>query len=510
MNRVLLSLVMASAMTVATPGMALNFLVDSAADRIDSNPGDGFCRTALGECTLRAAVMEANATSGAHRISLPAGIYELTLPGADEDYALSGDLDSYGNITIIGDGAESTIIKSVIADRVLHQRIGQLSLQSLSIRDGQAISFGGGVFTESGALRLTNITISNNVVRGTSNLHGGGLTIGTGATVLLDGEIKVSNNLLTRTGDNLSFGGGIANYGRLNSTPNTLLVITDNVATDGGGIFNRSSFLHLNNAWIYQNTATRGGGIHFSRGSEADQVQVINSNIFYNYPQAFSFAYGGGIYVNVAARERVVIHSSTIAFHSFGDDPIGAGNWTSGGGVYNNGGHVIIERSTISSNSAIQDGGGIFQSDALAPGAGTPRLTVTASTITNNVAADGGGIQYNSPTTLGHTVLAGNFPNCDGYPGVRVVSLGYNFTDVGCLNSIDRLSTDIITSIDPLLEPLGFYGGASLTHLPSPGSLLIDKIPSGSFCTITSTDQRGISRPQGVACDIGSVEREQP
>lgn len=53
-------------------------------------------------------------------------------------------------------------------------------------------------------------------------------------------------------------------------------------------------------------------------------------------------------------------------------------------------------------------------------------------------------------------------------------------------------------------------GGNTATDLPAAGSPAVDAIPPGS-CTDLSgnpvtTDQRGIARPQGSACDIGSVE----
>jgi hypothetical protein len=56
---------------------------------------------------------------------------------------------------------------------------------------------------------------------------------------------------------------------------------------------------------------------------------------------------------------------------------------------------------------------------------------------------------------------------------------------------------------DPKLGPLADNGGPTLTHLPLPGSPLID----GGQCIVgLTTDQRGVARPQGGACDVGAVE----
>ncbi len=44
------------------------FIVDSSGDQSDVNPGDGQCQTAVGNCTLRAAIQESNALPGADTI----------------------------------------------------------------------------------------------------------------------------------------------------------------------------------------------------------------------------------------------------------------------------------------------------------------------------------------------------------------------------------------------------------------------------------------------------------
>ena len=67
--------------------------VDSETDAVDSAIGDGNCATLAGECTLRAAVQEANALSGSDTIVLPAGEYVIAIgiQGESEDLAASGD-----------------------------------------------------------------------------------------------------------------------------------------------------------------------------------------------------------------------------------------------------------------------------------------------------------------------------------------------------------------------------------------------------------------------------------
>ena len=94
----------ATVSVIVVPGNG--FLVNSTADRVDSNIGDGTCSTGLlvgsdPECTLRAAVQESNASATVDDVYLPAGTYTLTITGS-EDAAIAGDLDITDTLTITG------------------------------------------------------------------------------------------------------------------------------------------------------------------------------------------------------------------------------------------------------------------------------------------------------------------------------------------------------------------------------------------------------------------------
>jgi len=95
-------------------------------DHVDNNPGDGVCDIpAGGFCTLRAAIMEANALPGVDVIVLPGNsTIKLSLSGADENSAATGDLDITDAVSI-GAFTESksdfpTIDANGIDDRVFH------------------------------------------------------------------------------------------------------------------------------------------------------------------------------------------------------------------------------------------------------------------------------------------------------------------------------------------------------------------------------------------------------
>src|SRR5260221_9864612 len=78
---------------LAAPAIA-TFNVNSTLDEVDDVPGDGACHSVHDHCTLRAAVMEANFSTGAGAIIIvPSGIYTLTIPAGIGDGASTGDLN---------------------------------------------------------------------------------------------------------------------------------------------------------------------------------------------------------------------------------------------------------------------------------------------------------------------------------------------------------------------------------------------------------------------------------
>lgn len=94
------AVVVLAAATACIPPPALALLtVTTANDGTDADPGDGVCEMTVGagDCSLRAAVGEANALGGA-QISLPTGDYELTVADADGDI----DLDVTAPIELTG------------------------------------------------------------------------------------------------------------------------------------------------------------------------------------------------------------------------------------------------------------------------------------------------------------------------------------------------------------------------------------------------------------------------
>ncbi|MEU9055030.1 choice-of-anchor Q domain-containing protein [Streptomyces sp. NPDC048384] len=389
------------ATSAVAPGAAgpTEFTVDTTSDAVDADPSDGRCRTASGTCSLRAAVMAANARPGS-TITLPPGRYRLTIPPdprliiGDHPDPTTGDLNVDASTTIQGTGARSTVIDANRLDRVFRLRADT---------------------------RMSDVTIT--------------------------GGRAVQRELpFTDTG-----GGGIANGRHLTLRR---VAVTGNSAGYGGGIFNvPDSHLDLMESTVSGNAAGEAGGIRFD-----DSGTMTNSTI---------------------ADNRVT---------DPGDRPGSLGGY--GGGIDIRGlGTVRILNSTITRNSSTDGGGGINIAPAYLDSLPAPipdivdlplgRLTLRNSVVAGNTvdgAADDCEKAFATITSLGH--------NIDGDGSCRLTAAGD------------------LPSRDPLVGGLADNGGPTDTVALLPGSLALD---AADGCP--ATDQRGIARPQGAACDIGAYER---
>src|SRR5215203_267474 len=147
---------------------------------------------------------------------------------------------------------------------------------------------------------------------------------------------------------------------------------------------------------------------------------------------------------------------------------------------------LTLNNLTVANGRADNAGGGILN-------LGT--LEVNNSTISGNSANNNaGGIGNGSTATLNNTIVANNEGgNCAGLP----------VTDDGGNLEWPGNDCGFALSADPLLGPLADNGGPTQTHALQPDSPAID---AAVECPPPATDQRGVSRPQGAACDIGAFE----
>jgi uncharacterized repeat protein (TIGR01451 family)/CSLREA domain-containing protein len=389
---------------------------------------------------------------------------------------------------------------------------------------------GGGVGVDGKAF------ITHTVVQSNTATQGGGMGIGEGGVVVAR-WVTVTHNVARHHG--VADGGGVTGAGDVEMRDSLIAhnVVTAPNYAAGGGVSRYGGVLRLVNVEIRQNeaqaqfTATGGGGAFGGGQAHLTQTQVL-SNVARS---ASSGAFNGGL--NNLATLRVV--TSAIAHNR------AVGNSSSGSGGLGNTGSAEVIDSLIANNRVTQpdgnptgSGGGIVNGDS-----GT--LTVRRSSIVGNQANNAAAINtYNTPNThilnstisgndsggglsvvltntayLTHTTIASNTGGGLGHPGVNVnaygVLIAYNSYDCttwggGVLNAAFSLSSGggcpsgFIANADPLLEPLALNSGATPNHALKPGSPALEGVAS---CGATE-DQRGVSRPQGQACDIGAFELE--
>jgi CSLREA domain-containing protein len=250
----------------------LDLLVDTAGDGDDALPGDGVCDAdgppvAEGDCTLRAAISEANTWPTDDVITIEAGQDPvLAVPGVLEDGNATGDLDILGPLVIDGSGGT---VDADSLERVFEIHGGDVELRSLVVTGGAAVG----------------------VVPG-EPAYGGGLSLRGGA-LALEG-----------------------------------VVVTANQAASGGGIANPYlGRLDLDQVTVSANTATfSGGGIYAYAETTVVDSTISGNTVDYEDPCGSVGGLGGGLSVNAA----VTVESSTISANTTSCGGGAIANWLDG------------------------------------------------------------------------------------------------------------------------------------------------------------------------------------
>ena len=237
--------------------------------RFDDPPPNG---CAGGDCSLREAIIDANASGGYDKISLPAGKYTLTIAGAGEDAAATGDLDITDDAAIIGDSAATTIVDGGALDTVFHVSAGTTAtIAAVTITNGSGAGVAGGIWSQ-GTLLLSHVAVTGNQASGFS----GGILNSTGGTMIILSS-TISNN--TAAGS----GGGIRNGGTGSLLTITNSTISGNVADGGGGGIlqdGAGSTLELSNVTIIDNTANADEiGSEIGGGMAACCTKILRNTI---------------------------------------------------------------------------------------------------------------------------------------------------------------------------------------------------------------------------------------
>jgi CSLREA domain-containing protein len=479
-----------------TPGTAaaVSFVVNSALDATDVNPGDGICLTAGGVCTLRAAVQEANNLAGPDDVFIAgSGTITLTIAGAGENAAATGDLDVTDDLAVNGSGQAETIVDADGLDRVFHV-LGSASLEivDMTLRGGVA-SGGGAIECEEGSLTVDSVILEKNE----ASAGGGGAINGQAAC----DEIETSRTTMRK--NEAGFGGAIASTSVSGAVRSEEDLFEKNKSVGGGGgaIFTSSTtFMEIYESRFSKNSSGLGGAIQalghldiyrstFDKNKSSGHAGAIFCQDECNISES-SFtknkATGAGGAIAQWGLEPMFLNSSWIMGNSASTD---------GGGVYVGGQTNLITSVTLMKNKATGSGGGLYLH-------GTN--TVINVTLSGNKSSNGGAVHVGSgTTTVTNTII-------DGTCGTPITSGGTNIeTGNTCgLNGVgDQANTDPLLS-GVVLSP---FNNAGLGVLPLlMGSPAIDAGVNAG-CTGTN-DGRGLFRPRdgdgdGIAeCDIGAYE----
>jgi uncharacterized repeat protein (TIGR01451 family) len=336
--------------------------------------GNGDTVAVDGICTLREAILNANANNqsgstdcvagaGADTISFNLGVSTtITLSGSQLP-AITGPLAIDGgspvSLTLNANNASGVFVISPGA---------QVTLTGMTVENGNAAN---GAIQNGGALHLNNTAVFNNVSQ---------------------------------------VGGGIYNIGMLRVMNSS--IISNTGVNGGGGIYNFSGSVELVNSSVLSNTTTSasldGGGGIFSRGSSVStaSVSITGSTIASNT----AALRGGGIFNDIAS--ELVIRNSTISGNSA----------VEGGGVYNSGmmAGMDVGYATIANNTASAGTGGV----QLQAGSTSSLIGSIIAGNTGTTASDCSGADINS---LGYNLI-GSTTGCS-----ITGTTGTNVTDVAAL-----------------------------------------------------------------------------
>jgi hypothetical protein len=456
--------------TLANETVVLNSLVPAPGAANVSSFGGGVNDNA-GLATVADSTISYNTAKGDETVSggglaIRSGLVDITGTEFTHDAATVTN-GTFGLSQAGGGGVSTLAVGSVALDSSTITNNTTSAETSDSTTTGQTVGAGGGgLLVLAGTSTINATKIEGNIV-GMGNDTSEGYGAGVFALNPAVGGLIIQHSLVEGNVAESGFGGGI-----LSVNTGSTSVLDDNIIGNGttssavipgvgGGLFGFGA-VSIRNTNIEQNHATAmGGGLVESNGGILTGDTVSNN---------FSHI-GAGMYV----------------------ESLGAGNPTQ------------VVNSTFTGNDATVAGGGIALT-------GDTSIDLDYSTVTGNqifYGGAGGGLALDPSSTaiynLTGSIVSGNTDNagtdCSGAMSTSTVTThGYNLLGDGC--TATPAPTDLI-GVDPMLAPLADNGGPTQTVALHPGSPAIN---AGGGPTCPATDQRGVSRPQENACDIGAFE----
>lgn len=358
-------------------------------------------------CSLRSAILAANARPGLDTVSLPPGTYPMsTVTAGLSRFNITDSINIEGNTL----DAAAVVIDGMQNDRMLDTflGVGSVTLKNLTLTNGKTLDTdvgptGAGVRVQRGTdltldnVRMTNheadfgaalaffgttLTINNSVFENnisTDDSFYGAIQIfdnagigsvttitdslfnqNTGGAIGANGSSSVRIDVTIEssefTGNTKTIGGGAAlTFSDANVTLSGVTVENNSTqapSADGGGIRILSTTLNATGIFINNNqTPRQGGGLYATRS----EVNLLSGEINGNR----SGLEGGGVYIDSSGSPQPVsLRGLTIMDNSAA---------LSGGGAYIVGmGDINFLGNSISNNESMESGGGVYLLDNLA------------------------------------------------------------------------------------------------------------------------------------------------
>lgn len=449
--------------------LGLTFVVDNTGDNPDSNPGDGFCDDGAGNCSLRAAIQEANASAGPDTIEFSidvSGVATIApstpLPNITDPVTINGysQLGATPNTLAAGDNAVLLI-----------------ELSGVNVGLASGLTFTGGDSIVEGL--IINRFASNGIVlSGAGNNSVQGNFIGTDST----GNIDLGNGAAGIRIQSLSMNNTIGG-----SSPADRNVISGNngdginIAGSGGASTVIVANLIGTNAAgtaALGNTAN-GIAIGFSTNN------LVQDNVISGNGQNGVSIFGGGTNNQVVGNSIGTNFASTVQL----------GNGLNGVSLSGTSGNFIGGAGPGGANTiAFNNSNGVL----VASGTANP-------IISNSIFSNGAlGIELNpiGPTPNDACDTDSGANNLQNFPVLTSASSTMLGTLVqGTLNSTANTNFLIEFFANTSCDPSGFGEGQTLigsTNVSTDASCnavinatLPNSVPAGSVITATATDPLG-------------------
>lgn len=401
----------------------------------------------------------------------------------------------------------ATLGGAIFSKRPAEGGLSSLTSERSIYNHNTAAVVGGAIFSENSDLTIDNSDFDDNTANSCGAIRNGGspsLDVEAGdleTALRIPSDSRIIDSSFYYNEALVNHGGAICHVmGEMLVKRTTIF---GNQAFDSGGGMIVHDQTEIIGSHFAANTAWNGGALLIGY-PVLDRLEPNNSE-YSVYPDYMTFH--TAISTSIFAANQADQTGGGIYAHHEGTTSINKSLFQNntahaGGGILRRDGKMFINNSTFSANSASR-GGGIRAYDQVNSRLGIKHTTFAFNTATEtsnggnvyNVAWGGGALNVGYNTTVENSLIYQNSPmDCQ-------ITNGSNYSST---NTYDSDSTcSLLTEPNPQIGPLLNHGGGTKTHALLPGSPLIDILPD---CAGMTEDQRGVTRPQGSACDPGAYE----